>query len=224
MQYIYIYVLYHDEINNYLENFEIVKSKKELQCFMLKTFCLLFLVLLIFTLFIIRYYKEKDYWEEFYFDKIELLNNENICNFESHNLIYEDELYEYYTYCDNYENIMIKINENIIKLKDYLEGKTMYPVIMHKLMDTNLIIEKVEKNPKIILCPKESQAVKYNVENNEIIELFLSDYIIDNGEKCSVFSVIPNSVGETNAIFKYDGKEYSYHFSVDTKNIVTITN
>lgn len=213
---ILFYLLFYNEINNICDKKKITSSKNGLKYFLVKLLLVIIITIITILSFIDRYYREQKYWNDYHFENIKIIDYENACKTDEQNLIYEDELYEYYINCDNPDKIQISINNNVFYLREYLQGKTMYPIIIHKLEDTGMEIEKKEKNEKIIICPETTVAIIYSVDNYEIAKLHLADYVEKNGKYCSVFYVIPVDSGSTNAFFEYDQKNENYSIKISS--------
>lgn len=205
------YFYYFKEINLIKKNNKSIFERKNVAIIIGK---ILFMLTIFFTIvicFIQREVRNDNYWKDYHFEKIELLNYKEVCDTQIKNKIYEDELYNYYIQCNNVDKIKIEINSNRFYLKEYLDGKTIYPIIMHKLEDTGIEITKEEKNEKIIVCPQKTLAVNYKITKNEIAEVVLANHIEIKGEKCLVYFIIPKKTGETDVIFESDDKEILYN-------------
>ena len=211
---IIIYFYYFKEIKLIKNNKKRIFDRNNLKVIIRK---ILFMLTMFFTIvicFLLREVRNENFWKDYHFERIELINYKDVCDTQIKNKIYEDELYNYYIQCNNIDKIKIEINSNKFYLKEYLDGETIYPIIMHKLEDTGIEIIKEEKNEKIIVCPQKTLAVNYKIRKNEIAEVVLSNHIEKNGEKCLVYFIIPKKIGETDVIFEIDDKEILYNILV----------
>lgn len=219
---ILFYLLFYTEINRFYDSFRIANNVKEIVLFSFKILLLISISLIIAILFGVRKDKEKKYWEDYHFDEIELINYTEVCTIKDKNFIYEDDLFNYYINCSSPKDVLISINNNIFSLMDYLEGKTMYPIIIRGLKDAGMKIEKEDKYEKLVVCPKEISTPYYSADNSSVVDIVQTEDVIQNKTDCKAFYIIPKTNGETNLIFKFANETITYHVTIDNNKNLNI--
>jgi len=220
---ILFYLLFYKEINNFFENYKIGNDAKEIKIFFLKLLLTFSFSLIVAILFYIRSVKEKNYWNDYHFDELKLINYSEVCVTKDRSLIYEDDLFNYYINCSSPEDILISINNNKFSLMDYLDGKTKYPILIHMLENAGLVIEKEDKYEKLILCPKKMSTPTYKSSDYSIADIVQTTDVNDDGAICKAFYVIPRSDGETNLVFEFEDEIMEYYVIVKNNELKLCT-
>lgn len=217
---ILFYLLFYNEINRFYDNYKIGNNSKDIIIFFSKVLLLVLIALCIVIIYNIREKKEKEYWDEYHFKSLEFLNYPVVCQSEKETYIYEDKYYKYYIKCDSPNKIELKINQTTVNLMDYLEGKTMYPIIIRRLQDAGMKMKEEEKYEKLVVCPKKISNPHYGAEDTLIVDMYQTTGVVQNKKDCKAFFIIPKTSGETNLVFEFPEETISYHIIIDdNKNI-----
>lgn len=214
------FLIFKNELDEFIQfKFHFNKINKEK---IIKIVIAIIFVIIILISYIFYKVREKEYWNNYYYFKIKILN-EKSCPDSIKYTIYEDELYIYQAECEKILDSDIIINKNKYKLSDYINNKTIYPISISKLEDSGLKLSKKEKWNKIILCPYSNNAITYDSENKKIINLVPAEDIIVNNKQCNAFFLVPSSSGNTYVTLNNDTGTKVYKINVD-KNLNVIYN